>query len=234
MAIFPIHLSGVFQSLTLHGTCGIFRQTAVRFRIAGVVKHVNDVCPANARRIVYAGLGETGLFTKLSRAFFRELFHLRLGAEMQTTGRARLDAGWLEPLRDPVHAQRALEYLARRGAELRDIEGATTHAVSAANAMVLLEVHDAVYVLNDGAVGRTGDEAARLFAVHALVLAHEELQGAVFAFMFVELDQVPVVPLRFGHGLVGVVEGRFAEGEAIPLQTGNLAGLATDACGGIN
>ena len=100
--------------------------------------------------------------------------------------------------------------------------------------MVLLEVHDAVYVLNDSAIGRTGDQAARLFAVHALVLAHQELQSAVVALVFVELDQVPVVPLRFRHGLVGVVEGRFAEGEAIPLETGNFAGLATNACGGVN
>ena len=47
--------------------------------------------------------------------------------------------------------------------------------------------------------------------------------------MLVELDQVPVVPLRRRHRLIGVVEGRFAERMIVPFDAGHLAGLAADA-----
>src|SRR5208282_3208600 len=113
-------------------------------------------------------------------------------------------------------------------------EGATGDAVAATDAVGLLEVHDAVGVLDDGAVGRAGSEAAGVGAVHALIFAHEPLQGTVFAFVFVEEDQVPVVPARLRHGLVGVVEDGVAEGQVVPLHAGDFASFAADASGGVD
>jgi len=64
---------------------------------------------------------------------------------------------------------------------------AAGEAVAAADAVILLEVDDAVGVLDDGAVRRAGDEAARLLAVHALVLAHQQHQAAALGLVLVEL-----------------------------------------------
>src|SRR6185503_11530606 len=107
------------------------------------------------------------LLAQLVGARLAELLHLVLGAEVQAAGGARLDARRLEPLGDAVRAERALEHLARGGAELRDVERAAGDAIAATDALVLLEVHDAVGILHDGAVRRAGREAAGVLAVHA-------------------------------------------------------------------
>ena len=78
------------------------------------------------------------------------------------------------------------------------------------------------------------DQAAGLFAVHALIFAHEQHHGAVIALMLVELDEVPIVPGRFRHGLVRIVEGGFAEGVAVPFEARDFAGFAADAGGGVH
>jgi len=52
--------------------------------------------------------------------------------------------------------------------------------------------------------------------------------------MFVEEDQVPVIPARFRHGLVAVAENRFAERKVVPLHAGDFAGFAADAGRGVN
>src|SRR5262249_35035119 len=44
-----------------------------------------------------------------------------------------------------------------------------------------------------------------------------------------ELDQVPVIPRRLRHGLVGVLKRGLAERQIVPLQARHLAGLAPDA-----
>src|SRR6202034_4086288 len=82
--------------------------------------------------------------------------------------------------------------------------------------------------------GGTRREASRIGAVHALILAHQQLHRAVFALVLVELDQAPVIPSRFRHGLVAVVKGCFAEGVAVPFEAGNLARLAADARSGVH
>ena len=52
--------------------------------------------------------------------------------------------------------------------------------------------------------------------------------------MLVEENQVPVIPTRLRHRLVGVVEDGFAERKIVPLHAGDFAGLAADAGGGVN
>src|SRR5262249_49491320 len=133
-----------------------------------------------------------------------------------------------------VRAQRTLINLLCFLVEFGDIERAAGNAILAADAICLIEVDDAIRVLHNGAVGRAGDETSRLFAVHALVFAHEPLQVAVLVLSFLELDQVPEIPCRLRHGLVGVLKQRLAELITVPLQAGDLAGLAADASGGIH
>src|ERR1700722_11516825 len=102
----------------------------------------------DARWIVNAGVCESRMIAELRRALFRQISHLRLGAEVQTARWACLDASRFQPLRDTIHAQRTLKNFLRFRAEFRDIERASAHAISAADAMVLLEIHDAVHVLH--------------------------------------------------------------------------------------
>src|SRR6185436_20192017 len=106
--------------------------------------------------------GESRMLAELLRAVLGELLHLVLGAEVQTAGGAGLDAGGLQAFADAVRAEGAFEHFSRGWAELRNVERAPGDAVAAADARVLLEIDDAVGVLDDGAVGRTGDQAARL------------------------------------------------------------------------
>ena len=89
-------------------------------------------------------------------------------------------------------------------------------------------------ILDDGAVGRTGAQATGILAVHALILAHQPLKRPVVAWMLVELDQVPVVPRRRRHRLVGVVEGRLLERHVVPFDAGDFARLTTDARGDVD
>ena len=128
---------------------------------------------------------------------------------METAGGARLDARRFEPHRHAVIAQRALEDFARRRTEFRNVEWAACHAISATDAVRFLEIDDAVGILDDGGVGWACGQATRIGAVHALILAHQQHHGAVFALMFVELDQVPVIPCRLRHRLVAVIKSGF-------------------------
>ena len=52
--------------------------------------------------------------------------------------------------------------------------------------------------------------------------------------MFVEEDQVPIIPARLRHGLVGIVENGGRKGHIVPLDARNLASFAADAGGGVN
>ena len=70
--------------------------------------------------------------------------------------------------------------------------------------------------------------------MHALIFAHEQHRAAVFTFVLIELDQVPVIPCRFWHGLVAVVEGGVSKRVTIPFQAGYFAGLASDARGRVD
>src|SRR5262249_31690851 len=130
-----------------------------------------------------------------------------------------------------IVTQRALENLSRLGAELWDVKGTARDAIATTDAIRFLKIYNSVGVLHDGCVRRTRCQTPRIGAVHALILAHQEHQVAVFVFMFVELDQIPVVPGRFRHGLVGIVESSFGEGISVPFETGYLARFAANARG---
>src|SRR5437879_8073084 len=230
----PDPLQRPFPKADHPGNVRVLRQAAVEFGAAGIVEDIDNVSPSNSGWIIDSSVLEARIFPKLLGTRFAECFHLRLRAKMQAAGRASFDAGGFQPLGDPVHTECAFEDLSRRRTEFRDIKWAAGDAISAADAMLLLEIDDAIDVLDDGAIRGTRDQASRLLAVHALILTHQKLQSAILALVLVELDQVPIVPLRFRHGLVGIVEGGLAKGETVPFQAGNLAGFAADTGGGVN
>ena len=212
----------------------ILREAAVEFGLRGIVEDVHYAGAADALGIVDAGLREVVVIAELLGASFGEFLHVVLAAEVQAAGGAGLDAGGLEAFADAVGAECALVDALGFRIELGNVERAAGDAVAAADAVGLLEVDDAVGVLDDGAVGGARFEAAGLGAVHALIFAHQPHQRAVFALVLVEEDQVPVVPAGFRHGLVGVAEDGFAEGEIVPLHAGDFAGFAADAGGGVD
>src|SRR5215472_1212602 len=173
------------------------------------------------------------MLAELRCALASEIEHVFFRAKVQAAGGTRLDARGLESLADAVGAQRALEHAMRLGIHLWNIERATRDAVAAPDAIRLLKIHDAIRVLHNGAIRGAGCQASRFGAVHALVLAHQPHQRAVFAFVFVEEDQIPVIPARFRHGLVAVAENGFAERQVVPLHASDFASLAADAGRGV-
>src|ERR1044072_7156873 len=112
--------------------------------------------------------------------------------------------------------------------KLGNIERTTRDAVTTPDTVLLLEIDDPVFVLDDCSISRAGTQTSGIFAVHALVLAQQPHQVAV-ALVLSELDQVVVVPLSRGHRLISVVEGRFAKRMIVPLNTRDFAGFAPDA-----
>src|ERR1022692_2336556 len=80
----------------------------------------------------------------------------------------------------------------------------------------------------------SGGQASGIFAVHALVFAHEPRKAAIVVLVLVELDEVPVIPVGVGHRLVGVVEVGFLERHVVPFHASYFAGFATDAGGGVD
>src|SRR6202045_892005 len=141
-----------------------------------------------------------------------EFAHIVLGAKVQASGGAGLDAGRLQAFGNAVGAQSAFINTLGFFVEFGNVEGAPGNAVAAADAIILLKIDDAVGVLHDGAVGRTGFKATRVGAVHALIFAHQPHERAVFPLVLVEQNQVPVIPAGLRHGLISVVEDSFAKG----------------------
>ena len=100
--------------------------------------------------------------------------------------------------------------------------------------MFLLKIDDTVGELHDGGIRRARFQTARLLAMHAAVFAHQPHQIVVGVNVLGEFDEVPIIPARLRHGLVGVVEDRRREGITVPFQTGDFASFATDACRHVN
>ncbi len=189
---------------------------------------------ADGRRIVDAGVLPSEIIFQLLGALVGDELHVFLAAEFQAACGTSLNASWLQSLADAIGAERALVNLLRHRVEAGNVEGTTRDTIFAADAVFLVEVDDAVRVFDDGAVGWAGAEAAGIGAVHALILAHEPLDGAVGILVLIELDEVPEIPVGLRHGLVGVVEGGGLERHVVPFDTGDLASLAADASSGVD
>jgi len=184
-------------------------------------------------RIVEARLLEAARFQVLD-ALGSMLLHIFLGAEHQGSGRAGLDARRLHAHSDTIGAQRALIGLVVALGDARNVERACGHAVAAADAVLLLEVHDAVGVLHDGARGRTGLEAARIGAVHAAVLADQPFEIAFRVLVLREAHQRPRAVGEIGGILVAAEVRADIIAQIVPLHARDLAGLTAYALGGVD
>ena len=189
---------------------------------------------ANRLRIVDTGILHAEIFLQLAGTLIGDELHVIFAAKLQTPGGTRLDACRFQPLANPVRTQCALINLLRAGIESGNIEWAAGNTKLAANAIVLIKINDPVGVFHNGAVGGTGRKASGICAVHALVFPHQPLDSSIFALVLIEFDQIPKVPARLGHGLVGVVESGRAEGHVVPLDARHFARFTADAGGGIN
>src|SRR5438094_991980 len=105
------------------------------------------------------------MLAELACARFSQAAHIGLRAELQAAGRTRFDARRFEPLSNAVRAQRALVDPLRRAVEVWNIERTPGHAVLTADAVLLLEIDDAVRFMHGGAVGRASAPAPGIHAV---------------------------------------------------------------------
>src|SRR6185295_9742441 len=205
---------------------------AVELWLVGVLEHGDHARAADAGRIVQTGV-DVPVRLELLDPFVAHRLHVRLGAEVQAAGGTGLHTGRLEAHAGPVHAERALGHLPGLLREARHVERTAGLAQTAPDALIRVHVDDAVGVLDDRARRRAGLEAARIRAVHALVLAHQPVEAPIHVH-FVELDQVPDVRGHGGERLVAPVLDRLGVRKIVPLLARHLAGLAPDAGGGID
>src|SRR5438067_4005289 len=197
------------------------------------MQHVHDVRAAHARRVVEARLLEAaGL--EVRDPLGRVQLHILLGAEDQSAGRAGLDAGRLETDRDAIRAQGALVGLLIALGDARDIERAAGDAVAAADAVLLVEVHDTVRVLHDGAGRRARLQASRVRAMHASVLADQPLEIALGILVLRKTHHRPGRFAQVGRVVIYTDVGADLVAKIVPLHAGDLAGLAADAFGGVD
>src|SRR5205807_10578293 len=141
---------------------GVFRKAAISLRMIDIVQNIHHVSAPNARRIIHTGVLVAGMRAQLFCAFLCKPLHVLLTAEMETAGRTSFDAGGFQTRAHSIRAQCALVNFLSFGIELGNVERAASHGILAANAVLLLEIDDAIAVLDNRTVGRTRAEAARL------------------------------------------------------------------------
>ncbi len=126
----------------------VLRQIVIQLRLVVVVQHVHDMRPAHPLRVVDTRVGIATRF-QLIDPLLGNLQHLLLGAKVNGPGRTGLHAGWLLTNADAIHAQRAFVDPVVLFIETRHVERTARDAVSATDAVILLEIDDAIGVLNN-------------------------------------------------------------------------------------
>src|SRR5690606_35414097 len=211
----------------------LVRQARVQRRLVGVVQHVHHVGAADTIGVVETGVLIAARLQVLD-AFLGVALHVVLAAEHDGTGRAGLHAGRLHAHRYAVAAQGALVGLLVLLGDARHVERAAGDAIAAADALVLVEVDDAVGVLHDGARARACREAAWLGAMHAAVLADQPFQITVGLFVLGEAHHRPAFGGQVDRVVVGAVVAAHLVTQLVPFRAGDLAGLAADALGHVD
>src|SRR3979490_3110873 len=157
------------------------------------------------------------------------VLHIVLGAEDDGSRRAGLHAGGLQADGNAVGAQGAFIRFLVFLRDARHVERTPRHAIAAADAVLFLEIDDAVGVLHDRARRRTGLETAGIFTVHAAVLADQPFQVALRILVLGEAHQGPRVLPKIVRFVVVPGAGADIVAQVIPFHAGDLAGLAADA-----
>src|SRR6266571_6778549 len=118
----------------------ICRESAIDLRFRRVMQNVDHAGPAHARWIVHARIREVRMFTELLRAPPREVQHVLLRTEVQTSRRARLNARRFQPFAHTIRAEGAFEHAMSLRVHLRNVERASRYAVAAPDAVGLLKI----------------------------------------------------------------------------------------------
>src|SRR5690606_19105711 len=113
-----------------------------------MMQYIHDVCAAYTGRVIKPCVVESaGL--QVDDAIVGMLLHVFFGAENNGTGWTGFDAGGLLPDTDPVGAQGTfIDFVVFLG-NAWDVEGAACNAITAAYAVFLMEIDNAVVVLDD-------------------------------------------------------------------------------------
>src|SRR5690625_6533699 len=156
-------------------------------------------------------------------------FHVLFATKGNGAGGTGLDTGRLLADSDTVRTQGALVHLVVLFGHAWNIKRTTGNAVAAANAVVLVEVHNAVSVLYDGTRCGASLETTRLHTVHTAILADQPFKIAFIVLVLGKAHQCP----RFRAEIVRVVIDPHVlaniVAQIVPLHTRDLTGLAPDA-----
>src|SRR5918999_1040669 len=155
--------------------------------------------------------------------------HVLLGPEADRSGRTRLDTRRLQSVANAVDAHRALVDLLRLRVEARNVEGTPADAVLAADALLLIEVDDAVLVLDDRSGRGAREQAARILAVEARVFSDQPRDVVVVQLHLVEAHEIPRRGREVLVALVPAEVVRLLCLEVVPFFARDLARLAPDA-----
>src|ERR1017187_10880437 len=117
-----------------------------------IVEHVDDVSSADAGRIVNAGAFVRRVLMQLLYALIGQVLHVVLAAEVETAGGTRLDTRRLKAGAYAVRAERAFMDLLGLVVELGNVKRTARHAILASDAVVLVEIDNAVCILHE--IGR--------------------------------------------------------------------------------
>src|SRR5215472_13088419 len=101
------------------------------------------------------------MILQLFGASVSQILHVIFSTKVQAPSRTRLDACRLEAFTDAISAQRAFVDTLGDVIQLGNIERTARDAIAAADAVILLEIHNTVRILHNRAVRRTSFKATR-------------------------------------------------------------------------
>src|SRR5690625_1633016 len=149
----------------------LIRQTVIQTGLIGMVQHVHDMRSAHPLWVIEASIFKpSGL--QILDALLRMLFHILLGTKSNGPGRAGFYASRLLTYRNTVRAQAALIYLIVLFRHAGYIKRAARNAIATADAVFLIEIHNAIGMLHNGPWRGTSLQTTRVNAVHAAILAY--------------------------------------------------------------
>src|SRR5699024_7134256 len=224
----PDGLGQAFPQLDGGADFWVRGQIVVQGGVICVLEYIHHVCATDALRVIQTGIVITaGL--QILNALLSVEFHVLFGTKSNGASRTGLNTGGLLADSYTVRTQGAFVHLVVLFGHTRNIKRTTGNTVAAANAVVLIEIHNPVSVLHDGPGCRAGLQATWFHTVHTAIFADQPLEIAFVVFVLGKTHQRPGLRAE----IVGVViyPDVLANivAQIVPLHTCDLTGLAPDA-----
>ena len=150
----------------------------IQIWLVSMVQHVHNMCTTDACRVVQTRIVVTTGF-QLRHALARQRFHRLFRTEVNRARWAGLHAGRFLPNHHAVNAQRTFVDAVVFRVEARNVERTARNAITAADALLGLEVDDTVGILNNCPFRRARFQAAWIGTVHTAVFADQPFQFVV-------------------------------------------------------